>query len=368
MGWMDIARIIEDDDSGGGMAPDFFTRSYQRRKASPSVADPLKYAGADFGSEETPVTSMQQTWRPPNSRSNRYEFSDEPGPATKDYLKHIQSAPTHEQYSPSIWHRLSAGLVGGVTGGQQGAAAGYKTAQGVLETPYQRAVQDYELKGQGLEAAAKIEEATNRTRQAYQKAAWDQEEADKDREVKWANSEINRIKAEQAAKRIALEAEAKKATNQVAVDRLNAEINKWDNQYNTELAKLELVKQGLGIRQQQANTGQYNAATNRMGTESRIATGEQNAETNARRADAYTGYMGRLGQPKAPTQASIGIGRRIIEEEIKNENPKILDKQGAVKPEYAPEFERQIQERLRRRGLITGTVSEPDADRYEVIP
>ena len=118
--------------------------------------------------------------------------------------------------SPSIWHRLVGGLAGGVTGGQQGAAADIKTAQGILDMPYNRAREDYELKGQALESAAKIEETTNRSRQAYEKELAGQKIEDADREVKWANSEINRIRAEQAARRITLEEEIKRLLTRLA--------------------------------------------------------------------------------------------------------------------------------------------------------
>jgi hypothetical protein len=361
MGWMDIARIIEPDPEtsfGGRLANDFFTSSGLGRKTK-------KF---DFGSTEEPITSMTETWQPPTSRRNRLSEEDfAPGPAMTDYLKHIQNVPKREEYSPSIWHRLVGGLSGGVEGGTRGAAAGIKTASEVLDMPYRRAREDYELKGSGLEAAAKLEELTQRNKTAYKKELLQQDEADKDREVKWANSEINRIKAEQAARRITLEEEIKRATNETSRQRLQGQLDKWLRDSDNELAKLELLKQDVGTRQFAAQTGRMNAVTNQGG----LAVRQQEADTSSRKTDAYTGYMGRLGQLKPPTAASIGITRRIIEEEIKNEYPDILDRQGAVRPDKSRQFEQEIQRRLRTRLTNMGGMgggNEPEENPYEPVP
>jgi hypothetical protein len=373
MGWRDLVldRITDDQSGGGYTSNDFLGRSNTRRKRMPGVSDPISDLGplGDANAfegriQEEPIESQTQPWRPSSNRRTMSGFDiPEQGPAMTEYLKHIENVPgdNGENYSPSIWRRMLAGLSGGAAGATGGALQGIKAAQYINEIPYRRAVEDYERKGQSLESAAKIEEASQRNRTAYQKGIWDQEEADKDREVKWANSEINRLKAEQAAKRIALEAEAKRATNQTAVDRLNAQIVDNDRKYDTELAKLELMKQNVGINQQRANTGQYAAESGRISANAAA----QNATTNTGRGKAYEGYIGRLGQPKPMSPASIGITRRIIEEELKNEfGAQILDKQGEVKPEYRAEFERQIQRRLRERVGNTA----PDDNPYEIIP
>jgi len=374
MGWRDLVldRITTDTSGGGYTSNDFLGRSNARRKRYPGVSDPI----ADLGPlgdanafegrlQEEPIASQTQPWRPSSNRRTMSGFDiPEQGPALTDYLQHISKVPTHEEYSPSVWHKLAGSLSGAVAGGTQGVGAGMKAAQSVVDLPYQRAREDYELKGQSLEAAAKIEEASQRNRTAYQKGIWDQEEADKDREVKWANSEINRLKAEQAAKRIALEAEAKRATNQTAVDRLNAQIVDNDRKYDTELAKLELMKQNVGINQQRANTGQYAAESGRISANAAA----QNATTNAGRGTAYEGYMKRLGQPKAMSPASVGITRRIVEEELKNEHPEWFNpKTGAVID--SRKYEDEIQRRLLMRipGFTRDRQLEPDDDPYEVI-
>ena len=63
----------------------------------------------------------------------------------------------------------------------------------------------------------------------------------------------------------------------------------------------------------QAGAAVQNAATNRAG----LGIRQQQADTASRRADAYTGYMGRLGRPKPMSAASQGITRRIVQEEIR---------------------------------------------------
>jgi hypothetical protein len=337
MGWMDLARLT-DDESGGLQLGNFFTRSINRRAQNPGAADPIGNTRLPRA-QEAPITSMTEPWKPQKNRHTMEAFET---PAMTDYLKHIQNAPTHSEYAPSIWHRIVGSIGGAAEGGTRGALAGMKTALDITELPYRRAVQDYEIKGQSLESAAKLEEAGNRTRQAYQKAIMEQDEADKDREVKWANSEINRIKAEQAARRITLQAEIDRATNQVAVDRLTAQRDKWERDSQAELDRLEIMKQDADTRRYSAESGRMTAGA----SVTNAATNQQNANTNSRRADYYGQGIRNRNQPRPMTPASVGITRRIVEEELMNENPTWLNSQGIVKPEFRKQYEDAIQRRL----------------------
>ena len=77
---------------------------------------------------------------------------------------------------------------------------------------------------QGLEAAAKIEEATQRNKTAYKKALLEQDEADKDREVKWANSEIANLKAQATIERVKITDQIRLATNEGTAQRLRNQL------------------------------------------------------------------------------------------------------------------------------------------------
>jgi hypothetical protein len=324
----------------------------------PGVSDPISDLGplGDANAfegrlQEEPIESPTQPWRPSsNRRTDDYEY--EQGPAMTDYLQHIQNVPDSStgDYNPSIWRRMLAGLAGGAAGGSGGALQGIKAAQSINEMPYRRAVEDYERKGSALESAARIEDATQKTRQAYQKQIADQEDKDEDRKVKWANSEISRLRAEQATKRITIDQEIRQATNQITRDRLEAQKKKWDDDSENEIARLEILKTNAGSSRISANAS------------------AQNATTNAGRGAAYTNYMNRLGQPKPMSPASQGITRRIAEEELKNEHPEWLDpKTGAVKDTRA--FEVELQRRLRMRipAFTSDRELEPEDNPYEII-
>ena len=333
MGWMDLARLT-DDETGGLQLGNFFTRSINRRSQNPGAADPIGNTRLPRA-QEAPITSMTETWQPHKNRRTMEAFET---PAMTDYLKHIQNVPKREDYSPSIWHRIVGSIGGAAEGGTRGALAGMKTALDINEIPYRRAREDYELKGAGLESAAKLEEAGNRNRNAYLKSIMEQDEADKDREVKWANSEISRIKADASIKRLAILDEIKKSTNEATVQRLQNQLARFDQEHQEAIDRLEVAKMNAGANQTRANAAVTSA--NAAAT---------NAGANVTRANAYANRQTQLTEPKQPTAAQIGITRRIIEEEIMNENPNWLNNQGVVRPENRQEYEMEIQRRLRRR-------------------
>ena len=108
---------------------------------------------------------------------------------------------------------------------------------------------------------------------------------------------------------------------------------------------------------------------------------QSNAATNSRRADMYGRSIDNQAQRDVP-QTQVNAARTMAEAETRNSHmqdtptePAWFDAQGYIKPEFAQQFEREVQERIARkiRGygnirLGSGGNNEPDDDPYEIIP
>ena len=100
--------------------------------------------------------------RPPDvDKSGQYreELSKIRGdsPMSDQYNQMLQQAPTREEHQPGKLNRLAAILGGASAGWREGAGAGVATAQGINDTNYNRAMDDYYEKLQGAQSGAELE-------------------------------------------------------------------------------------------------------------------------------------------------------------------------------------------------------------------
>ena len=66
----------------------------------------------------------------------------------------LPTRPNRDDYSPDIWERIIAGIVGAGVGIQGGAGAGYSAGRDVIDRPYNEALQDWQYDyGQSLQEA-----------------------------------------------------------------------------------------------------------------------------------------------------------------------------------------------------------------------
>lgn len=78
-------------------------------------------------------------------------------PALEAYAAQVSQTPRREEYRPRFWDRLAAGMSGFSEGGLRGGGAGVEAAMNVLNTPYRRALEDYNIRLGGYKGAADVE-------------------------------------------------------------------------------------------------------------------------------------------------------------------------------------------------------------------
>lgn len=114
-----------------------------------------------FGSLFSPSDTLTD-WSPQQEEpdSGRY-FSDVrrmygETPALDAYRQHLQRMPSREDYQPSGWERVAAGL-SGFSAGLKDAGEGIRTAMGLNRSRYASALDEYYNTAKPLEAAADLE-------------------------------------------------------------------------------------------------------------------------------------------------------------------------------------------------------------------
>lgn len=129
--------------------------------SKPSWSAP-SYRG-DFGaSSMTSQMGFQPQQTRPVDRFSQLEFPELQNQALSTYKDYLAKAPTREQYNPSIWEKIGAALAGSSTAwASKNPGAGLEVTRNFLDDRYNRAVQDWDIKGKGLAAAANIEENEN---------------------------------------------------------------------------------------------------------------------------------------------------------------------------------------------------------------
>jgi len=83
------------------------------------------------------------------------------GPNMQNFMKHVAETPQRADYQPNVFTRIAAALGGGAEG-MRSPARGVQTALSIRDEPYRRGVEDYNLKGAGLEQLAKNEDVDRR--------------------------------------------------------------------------------------------------------------------------------------------------------------------------------------------------------------
>lgn len=98
----------------------------------------------------------------PQDEGSRYydemtRLQDTMGPGLKAYKEYLTQLPQREDYKPSVWTRVAAGL-SGMSAGFRNPAEGIKTAQDLNMSNYRNAMIDYANKGKGLAEQANMEQ------------------------------------------------------------------------------------------------------------------------------------------------------------------------------------------------------------------
>ena len=163
---MDYDPIGQDLSYGQPKTPTITERPLPFGEYDPTGQDFTGRQLPDFSSPEAkPMPTQLGTYgQAPDtvgeSRTIPQPFgSDYPdqGSAMQAFKAHIKGMPTEADYGGGWAGKLGAAMVGGATGWQQGAGAGYEAARAVRRRPYQEALQDWQTRGGGLAQLADIE-------------------------------------------------------------------------------------------------------------------------------------------------------------------------------------------------------------------
>lgn len=275
--------------------------------------------GSDFGVK--PITMQDYAAPKQESPYDKYMsgMKDLYGthPSLDRYNQFLQSAPRAEDYRPSKWERLAAGL-GGMAEGFKSPAKGIATAIGLNRSRYTTAMSDYQDMAKPMAEAATIE------RQGI---------ADKAKYVMDVNDLM--YKQQQLARQSSVDRETaawhnRTATNQEAATRGNIDYQgkrllQGDRNFNSlsayQKAGLQNQRAGLGIQQQNADTAARNEANN---------------------------FYRTMNPPQRPiTAADIGRAESDVMSDMAGEHPELIDVAlngnitlKAAPPVNTPEYQR----------------------------
>ena len=126
--------------------PNFFSGNTQ-----PEQMPSSPYSGLFQPKPPEPIQQPQQQPNPYMGLMNAET------PALDEYNTHLSNAPNREDNQLSLIGKILSGVAGGAAGIQGGAGAGYSTTQGLLDSKYNRAMEDYDRSGQNLGLMAQIE-------------------------------------------------------------------------------------------------------------------------------------------------------------------------------------------------------------------
>ena len=179
------------------------------------------------------------------------------GEAMNKFYEHVQNVPQREDYQPGIFGKIVAGLAGTSAGWQGGAGAGIKTAQSVIRRPYEQAVEEYEMKGQGLKQAADIEQARDAKRVAYLESLRKFDKDAYDREL--ANTKVN-LEAKRTA------ATQQQAETAAALAKLTEARDKAVDDRERKRIDAQIAQQTANLKIQQQNANTLSARAKSYGT------------------------------------------------------------------------------------------------------
>ena len=151
------------------MALDNFVNSFRMRRA----LNPGPFGGGFGGwgqenrnddfTRDNPYSSIgqfsRQTQVPENIPEPEPEMGQySPGLRMQAYTKHIESMPKQEDYNPSTFRKILAGITGAATGiATNDPEKAYTTSRGIVNQRFDDATQNWNRQGQGLGELADIE-------------------------------------------------------------------------------------------------------------------------------------------------------------------------------------------------------------------
>jgi len=232
-------------------------------------------------------------------------------PAISRYQEYLGSTPERQDYQPNIWGKILASI-SGLSAGVKSPAAGIQTALGVMDIPYQRALDQYKIEEPGLRQAASLEEKQLGDKRQFLR---DQQAA--------------QIAAQQRAW------EEQKFGLQFGLDQGKFGLEQKKYELETRKAAVdEAYKQGqLTLEQYQSETGRINAEANAA---------QSAASAALSRARVQWGPQG--NQPTFG-ENKFAFDQALYSDPILKEN---FDDKGKFHPETLGEFQMQRYEQLLR--------------------
>lgn len=207
--------------------------AFINNKLNPFKAGRNPYRNIVFESEFEPEIEEQLK----SPYRNMLDNLDMDTPALKAYQEHILGMPSRGDYKPSIWRRIAGAAIGGISGASN-PIAGARLAEQIVNSPYERALEDWGNKATGLKTVADIEGRNEGRRGNLINAILDFESsgmADKTRnrkidvDTERANKEISikEFDSETRRKQVELTEKRDKAVDEREKKRINAQIENW---------------------------------------------------------------------------------------------------------------------------------------------
>lgn len=317
-----------------------------------------QYQG-DFGASSMPVQQPTITPQATNSvdRFSQLEFPTLQNNSLSKYKDYLNEAPTREAYSPNVWEKIGAALAGSSTAwASKNPGAGLAVTRDFLDDRYNRAVQEWDVRGKGLAQAAGIEENENtnayRNWQARNDAILKSRDqgrqeklADADIELKNSTIELNGTRREEILRKanegkpfefvddkgqrvfgaITVDNDGKRTVNvdfkapDIAGRKQNFDEKESTRNYGLNLAKFgeEKNQNAIGNQFRQEDLG-LDARRTRVMEQNANSTA-QNANTNQERAKAYTSYLQNGANTTPSVRQQADAQKLAIEDVIKNE-------------------------------------------------
>jgi hypothetical protein len=277
------------------------------------------------------------------------------GPAMSAYKQSLAAVPNAEDYKPNWLTRIAAGL-SGLSAGVRNPAAGVQTAMGLNRAGYENAVNDWTTKLKGQGEGARIEEAEHDGEMKDLTQAYGMR-------MKYRDYLLKRDKQGH---------DMDIADEKLGVDRQNANTNAARAQAYIQAqnrADLDFIPQQDGsILQIDKRSGKrevvpahtvaaYSAQTGRISANASASSADaaqQNAKTNARRANIYESYVGKYGttRPQSATDQTRAMDLALRQMYMDPDWRKFItaDDKGIFDPgdpsDFSPEEWKLFQEEL----------------------
>jgi hypothetical protein len=380
-----FANIRFGNIMGGGVDTESMTDFNPALRTPPYVApNPMSISKRFFGNT---IPQQEPPTQPLQSRNTmQYDGGGgEEESATKRYFDMLQkisgnrprqtayeeavaNPPDAARYQPSKWRRLASSVAGAATGFGEGAGAGIAAGEHILSSPYRAALQDYEIRTQGLESAAKAEAAQIGD---YQRNLEMASKFGLERDKMGMESFYKGIEAEQASRKLSTE-ERKAETDR---RQASAQIQRWIGQTQNEDERNDLERLRIGVERGNMQSLQKYREITGGAAQTTAAAASTRAAADKTRADKYQPY----GGTKLPTVQEQGRARDLVLEEMFNEpayqglvqlnegeyGPTYTLKAGTLDKKLKAEIERRINTKIRQSYTGFGGGEEPEVDEQD---